>query len=205
MASPKISICFWYLDTKVVDDILVILKEGNIDVDANLCEKSGVLKNILIDNLPDLGHPRGEKRRDYDTALIVLILIDDVIAERSDDQDIIDCGRTVGDEMVLASLPLFVGTSRENAAGGAAGVYDLRPAPGEIGGGLSCHGRAAVRNRHGMPRRHRVGPRPNKTVCPQIITIDALRNRPRRVLIDAVRRIACTQDVDIRLRVTHKQ
>ena len=29
MASLKISICFWYLDPLVVDNILVILKEGN--------------------------------------------------------------------------------------------------------------------------------------------------------------------------------
>ena len=32
MAGLKISICFWYLDTLVVDDVLLILKEGKIDV-----------------------------------------------------------------------------------------------------------------------------------------------------------------------------
>ncbi len=54
MASPKISICFWYLDSKVVDDVLLTLKEGKLNVAATHCQERDVFRNKLMEIPPDL-------------------------------------------------------------------------------------------------------------------------------------------------------
>ena len=54
MAGLKISLCFWYLDPLVADEVLLILKEGKFDVDADHCEKRGALRDILSNDPPDL-------------------------------------------------------------------------------------------------------------------------------------------------------
>ncbi|MEN8229868.1 MAG: PAS domain S-box protein, partial [Bacteroidota bacterium] len=54
MAGLKINICFWYLDPMVVDDVLLILKEGKFDVDSYHCKDRAALRDLLTNDPPDL-------------------------------------------------------------------------------------------------------------------------------------------------------
>ncbi len=54
MAGLKISICFWHLDQQLVDDVLLSLKKGKVEVTSFHCKDSSAMRDILIDNPPDL-------------------------------------------------------------------------------------------------------------------------------------------------------
>lgn len=54
MTGLKIRICFWYLDQLVVDNVIQILKEGQLDVDYFLCREREVLRKGLKNDSPDL-------------------------------------------------------------------------------------------------------------------------------------------------------
>ena len=54
MASLKISICFWYLDPLVVNDVVHTLGEGDIDVTYCQCKERSELIARLRENPPDL-------------------------------------------------------------------------------------------------------------------------------------------------------
>ena len=54
MASLKITICFWYLDPLVVDDVLNTLRKGKIDVSHSHCKERSVLHARLNEDPPDL-------------------------------------------------------------------------------------------------------------------------------------------------------
>jgi len=54
MAGLKISICFWNLDPLVADDVLLILREGKLDITAHHCKERALLRDMLIDDPPDL-------------------------------------------------------------------------------------------------------------------------------------------------------
>jgi len=48
MASLKISICFWYLDPLVVNDVVRTLREGDVDVTYCQCKERSELNARLI-------------------------------------------------------------------------------------------------------------------------------------------------------------
>ncbi|MCK4747032.1 MAG: PAS domain S-box protein, partial [Bacteroidales bacterium] len=54
MAGLKITICFWYLDPPVVEDVLKTLKKGKLDVTYFQCGPRAKLSARLSDNPPDL-------------------------------------------------------------------------------------------------------------------------------------------------------
>jgi len=54
MAGLKISICFWHLDPTMVDDLLLILKKGKIEVKSDHCKKRGAMRDMLINDPPNL-------------------------------------------------------------------------------------------------------------------------------------------------------
>jgi len=54
MASLKISICFWYLDPLVVNDVVRTLREGDVDVTYCQCKERSELNARLSENPPDL-------------------------------------------------------------------------------------------------------------------------------------------------------
>lgn len=54
MASLKISICFWYLDPLLVNDVELTLREGGIDISYSQCEDRTELQTRLCENPPDL-------------------------------------------------------------------------------------------------------------------------------------------------------
>ncbi len=54
MAGLKISICFWYLDPLVVDDVMNTLTEGKLDMNSYHCAERAKLRKNLIDDPPDL-------------------------------------------------------------------------------------------------------------------------------------------------------
>jgi PAS domain S-box-containing protein len=54
MAGLKISICFWHLDPTMVDDLLLILRKGKIEVTSYHCKKRGAMRDMLINDPPNL-------------------------------------------------------------------------------------------------------------------------------------------------------
>src|SRR5210317_697403 len=54
MAGLKINICFWYLDKSIVEEILKILKDGDIDPISSQCKDIKSLSKSLIQSPPDL-------------------------------------------------------------------------------------------------------------------------------------------------------
>ena len=54
MAGLKISICFWHLEPTMVDDLLLILKKGKMEVKSDLCKNRGALRDMLINDPPNL-------------------------------------------------------------------------------------------------------------------------------------------------------
>lgn len=54
MAGLKIRICFWHLDSPLVDDVTHILTEGKFDVDVVSCKDQQQMQTMLIDTPPDI-------------------------------------------------------------------------------------------------------------------------------------------------------
>ena len=54
MAGLKISICFWHLEPTMVDDLLLILKKGKVEVKSYHCKKRGAMRDMLINDPPNL-------------------------------------------------------------------------------------------------------------------------------------------------------
>ena len=54
MAGLKISICFWHLEPTMVDDLLLILKKGKIEVKSYHCMKRDAMRDMLINDPPNL-------------------------------------------------------------------------------------------------------------------------------------------------------
>lgn len=54
MAGLKITICFWYLDPSIMDDVLNTLKEGKLEVSHCHSKERKVLHNSLSEDPPDL-------------------------------------------------------------------------------------------------------------------------------------------------------
>jgi PAS domain S-box-containing protein len=54
MAGLKIRVCFWYLDTQVVDQVIHALSEGKFDAQASHCREASEIQTMLIDDPPDL-------------------------------------------------------------------------------------------------------------------------------------------------------
>jgi PAS domain S-box-containing protein len=54
MTGLKISICFWYLDPLVLDDVMQALKKGNLDAATIHCKERDSLRSKLAGDPPDL-------------------------------------------------------------------------------------------------------------------------------------------------------
>ena len=52
MTGLKISICFWYLDPLVVDDVMQALKNGHLDAATMHCKDRDSLRSMLTGDLP---------------------------------------------------------------------------------------------------------------------------------------------------------
>ncbi|MEN8202576.1 MAG: PAS domain S-box protein [Bacteroidota bacterium] len=54
MAGLKIRVCFWYLDSQLVEKVIVALREGKFDVTPVHCSKASEFKTVMLEDPPDL-------------------------------------------------------------------------------------------------------------------------------------------------------